>query len=276
MAAAASVLPGRVFGQSAGVSGNFDTAYAELQASLLDYLAGPGYAQVEPAPLVTDDFAFNGGLRYDAVGVPKAPGQMVVQSCARIDDISDKQRADVLPLFSIFHWVPLSGTTGDESFILLHQTMTESVGLDTARMGFVSIPEFEDLRGTVEGMGMTWSEQVFIRDPDEARAALDGSGYWQRPAPGDGPMIPSAGLYYWLGDGMPDRPLGYPASGNWIEIADVGFDSGVDLSASCGLERMVLAATGDYPTWDERLEELMKRIAASDREPPGKDLFEQS
>jgi hypothetical protein len=143
-------------------------------------------------------------------------------------------------------------------------------------MGYVSIPAFETRRATLEGLGLNWSEQVVMRDPIEARAAADGSGYWRRPYPRNEPVIPSAGLYYWIGDGMPDRPLTYPTSAHWIEIADVGIDDDVDLAASCGLDRLVLAATGRYPTWNERLDLLTERIADSGTEPPGKQLFETS
>ncbi len=278
-AAAASVLPGTAFGEFADNSGNFDTEYGKLESFLLDYFAGRGYSEVEQAALVTDDHGFNGGLRYDALGVPDDPGQMVVQGCARIDDIGEKHRPEVLPLFNIFHWAPPSSATADDNFRLLHQALTESIGLDTSRMGFVSIPEFEVLRPSIERMGLSWSQQVVVRDPDEALAAGDGSGYWRRPYPLAELTIPSAGVYYWIGDGRPDHPLTYPTSANWTEIADVGFDGDVDLAASCGLERLVLAATSTYPTWNDRLTQLLERIdrdASSDREPPGKHLFENS
>jgi hypothetical protein len=276
IAAAASALPGRAFGEFADGSGDFETDYRDLETSLLQDFDSFGYAQAAPAPLVTDDFAFNGGLRYDALGVPTGAGQVVVQSCARVDDIVEKVRPDVLSVFNIFHWAPPAGTTGDDIIVLLHQAMSGSVGLDPARMGYVSIPAFETRRATLEDLGLNWSQQVVLRDPIEARAARDGSGYWQRPYPRNEPVIPSAGLYYWIGDGMPDLPLTYPTSQHWIEIADVGIDDAVDLAASCGLDRLVLAATGRYPTWNERLDLLMERIAASGSEPPGKQLFEMS
>jgi hypothetical protein len=247
-----------------------------VEALIVSHFTKKGYRQAKAAPLVTDDAAFNGGLRYDDTGVLKAAGAFVIQPCARTADIAEKDRVDVLPFFHIVRFDGKPGEDRADAFAHVVGYLFGALGLDPARLAFVSIPSFEGLRPHASKAGVDWERQVVLRDPDAALAAGDGSGIFRHPGDHMLPAIPTAGIYHWVGDGAAARAETHPLPGAWTEIGELIIAENGGAAFGFGLERLLFAATGKMPTWDEQLPRLLAQI---DRDSPhgspprGKAMF---
>lgn len=274
----ASVLPGRLAASEEPAGTEFDRAHAATQAAIQDHFSKLGYQPRNPAPIVTRDEIFNGGLRFDetGTGVLEKHGQMVFQQCARLEDIDNKHRRDVLPLFHIFSCSKPLGFKPPQTVAQILTCLTETLGLDPARLAFVGTPLLNDYLPHLEKANVEPIRQIFLRDDAEALAAADGSGYFRFPGNPDAPVQPTAGIYYWIGNGPPQPLASYPPSQNWTEIGEMSLDENDTLAFALGTERVTLASTGLISSWQERLAHLMEYIEndSSGAEPPsGRALF---
>jgi len=264
-------VPKRAAAQSAPAAGADRVA-----ASIVSHLSKKGYRQVKAAPLVNGDGAFNGGLRYDETGVLDTPATFVVQPCARTADIAEKDRVDILPFFHIIRFDGNPGESRADAFAHAVGVLTGPLGLDPARLAFVSIPSFEGLKPHAGKAGVDWERRVVLRDPDAAFAAGDGSGIFRHPGDRTFPAIPTAGIYYWIGQGAPAPVATHPLPAAWTEIGELVIAENGSASFALGLERLAFAVTGRIPTWDEQLPRLMAQIerdSPGGKTPPGKAIF---
>jgi hypothetical protein len=274
--AAAMMLPQTVANRVAAQQGASTADVGRIEASIVTHFSNKGFRQVGPAPLVTENFGFNGGLRYDDTGVLEAPASFVVQPCARTADIAERQRGDVLPFFHIFRFDGKPGEDRTDAFAHVFGYLTGPLKLDPASLAFVSIPSFEGLRPHATRAGVDWDRQVVLRDPDAALKAGDGSGIFRHPGDRTLPAIPTAGIYYWVGQGAAAPADTHPLPGAWTEIGELFIAENGGAAFGFGLERLLFAATGEMPTWDEQLPRLLAQI---DRDsprgspPPGEAMF---
>ena len=251
---------------------------ARVEATLIAYFTRKGYRQIAPAPLVTDDHGFNGGLRYDDSDVRVMPGTFFIQPAARTSDIAQRHRGDVLPIFHIFRLDGKRGEGRNDAFTILMGYLEGSLNLDPARLAFVSIPSFEGMRPQIERAGFDHDRQVYIRDPGEALQAGDGSGFFKHPGNRTYPAYPTAGVYYWVGDGAAPSVKLYPMPAGWTELGELFIAENGIASFALGVERLAYAATGRIPPWDAELSRLMAHIdhaSAPGAPPPGKAMFQQ-
>ena len=132
------------------------------------------------------------------------------------------------------------------------------------------------LRPHAEKAGVDWGRQVVLRDPDTALKAGDGSGIFRHPGKPELPAIPTAGIYYWVGDGTAAPAETHPLPGGWTEIGELFIAEKGGASFGFGLERLAFAATGKIATWDEQLPRLMAQIERDSPRgttPAGKAMF---
>ncbi len=276
LTAASAITPaGTAF---AAVTGSdFDEHVARIRNTLVQHLSAGGYTQIDAAPLVTENHDFNGGLRYDADAVPAADGQFLIQPSARVADISEKNRHDVLPMFHIVRFDRQANHSIADSLKEGLNTLTGPLELDAERLAFVSVPAFEEYRSVLEENGIDWAKQVYIRDDQEARSAKDGSGYFQNPGDKNAPVLLTAGTHYCLDDTRPDGKFSHPVPSSMTEIGELVLEPETSEAAGFGLERLAYAQTGSIPSWEDRLVDLLSEIdaaSAGDAAPPAKALYE--
>ncbi len=165
-----------------------------------------------------------------------------------------------------------------DMFAEMLRCLTTTIGLDPNRLVFVSVPDFEELRPAVDAAGMNWENQVVIRDPDSARAAGDGSGIWQRAGGGVSLVVPTVGIHYRIGELAADTPITYPLPSEWTELGEFSLDKRFLPTFVLGAERLVLTNGGGYPSWNDRLDPLLRRIEVEGEGamPPGYALFKEA
>ena len=56
------------------------------------------------------------------------------------------------------------------------------------------------------------------------------------------------------------RPESYPPSEDWTEIGEASLDEGESVGFAFGTGRIVLATTGQMPSWQEQLTQLLEFI----------------
>ncbi|MEP3275696.1 MAG: hypothetical protein ABJN26_08050 [Stappiaceae bacterium] len=257
---------------------DFNEQVKRVQNILLRHLSAQGYIEIESSPLVTENHDFNGGLQFDTSTIPAAHGQIVVQPSARIGDISQKNRHDVLPIFHILRFDRLVNQSVSDGLKDGLNTLTGPLELDVERLVFVSVPAFEAFRSVLEESGIDWARQVYLRDDQEARHAKDGSGYFQYPGNDNAPLLLTAAAHYCLDDKRPDGKLSYPVPSNMTEIGELLLDPENLISAGFGIERLAYAQSGSIPSWEDRLVDLLSEIEAASAgrtTPPAKVLFEK-
>lgn len=267
-----SAFPGRAFAQMGDQSGPgqevradsaFETAFAEIKQKAIDFHQGLGYRETAPAHLVTDH-RFNGGLRHDAVEALDTanPPVFVIQGIARVGDIEERERHDILPYFHVFfcNWSgeKTEATAVDETLDFL----IGAVGIAPQRLALMSVEILAPHREQLAGHGIDWRRQVVIRDEAEARAAGDGSGYFRPPDHPDQLAVPSVGIYAWLGEGPPPAVDSYPLAEQWTEIGEIDFGPKAPAAQGFGLERLVYATTGLFPSWHDRRDHLLAAVEA--------------
>ena len=176
----------------------------------------------------------------------------------------------------------LDGKPGEDradAFAHVFGYLLGPLSLDPARIAFVSIPSFEGLRPHATRAGVDWERHVVLRDPDAALKAGDGSGIFRHPGKPALPAIPTAGIYYWIGEGAAGPAETHPLPGTWTEIGELFIAENGGADFGLGLERLAFAATGKMATWDEQLPRLMAQIerdSARGATPPGKTIFAKS
>ena len=105
----------------------------ETKAEGMRYFAEHGYAQQEPAAIITG-LPFNGGLNYDEHIAGPARALYLVQPCARVDDALKVDKRGALPLFTILGFVPSPQSLPQHRTKLLFDYLTGVAALDPKRL----------------------------------------------------------------------------------------------------------------------------------------------
>ncbi|MTI01216.1 hypothetical protein [Roseibium sp. RKSG952] len=233
-----------------------------------------GLQEAAPLPIATGTDDYNGGLRHDFDQDALPTNAFVIQPLARVGDVGEKSRVDVLPLFHEVGCHPEGDANGQTTTRLMIRLLTESFGLDPSRIALVSVPQADTMRPVLDEMGLPFAEKVLLRDEAEALAARDASGYFF-PDPFGEDYIVTMGVYYRVGETDEPAPTSYPPSPNWTEIGEIVIDgTAAPLGISIGAERLTYAVTGQFPTWDQRLGALFDLIEQEGAEPPGLVAFQ--
>lgn len=250
----------------------FEQEFANTLNQLRTALSELDLNEVEPLSLASGVDDYNGGLRHDFDQSVLPSGAYVIQPLARVADVDEKSRADVLPMFHEVGCHP-ADANGQAMIRLMMQILTQSFGLDPPRIAFVSVPQADDMRPVLDALGLPFTEKVLLRDEAEALAARDASGFFFPDPFGDEYLV-TMGVYYRLGGTDETAPTAYPPSDNWTEIGEVVIGGqAAPLGISIGAERLTYARTGQYPTWDQRLGALFSKIEDEGAEPPGLAAF---
>ncbi|MEM7443522.1 MAG: hypothetical protein AAF414_09365 [Pseudomonadota bacterium] len=157
---------------------------------------------------------------------------------------------------------------------LAHALFTQSLGLDPGRVAFASVPEAEKMRAPFAAVGWDLDAKVHIRDPEEARRTRDSSGYFY-PHPDEAFFVTSMGIYYRLTEEGEEGFATYPPPSNWTEIGELVIGQVPFPAIVLGVERLTLAASGRYPQWQHRLDQLREAVEAAggDGDLPELDSF---
>ncbi|MCL6283649.1 hypothetical protein M3P21_08910 [Ruegeria sp. 2012CJ41-6] len=254
----------------------FEASYDDVLQRLRTGLNAQGLQEAAPLSIVSGDPAYNGGLRHDFDQSALPQGGFVIQPLARVEDIGERDRADVLPIFHEVGCHPPDDLDKAAQTRMLIRLLTEEFGLDPARLAFVSVPASEEMRPVLDEVGLPFSEKVILRDAEEAFEARDGSGYFF-PNPDGEDFFVTMGVYYRVGETDEPAPSAYPASANWTELGEIVIaGETAPLGVSLGAERLALAVSGQFPTWDERLGQLFAQVesdAGGSGEPAGVAAF---
>jgi len=253
----------------------FETAFQETLSRLKAAFSDLGIQEVRPLPIATQQTNYNGGLRHDFDQSALPAKSFIIQPLARVGDVEEKSRPDVLPLFHEVGCHPDQGTTGQQTTEIMLRLLTEALGLDPARIAFVSVPQADDMGPVLGDLGFPFAEKVLLRNEAEALAARDASGFFFPDPFGDAYLV-TMGVYYRIGERDEISPTSYPPSGNWTEIGEIVIaGEAAPLGLSIGAERLTLALTGLYPSWDQRLGALSEQVIADSggTEPPGLAAF---
>ncbi|MBO9445767.1 hypothetical protein [Ruegeria sp. R14_0] len=271
-AATVGTLLPRVGAAAADQNDTFEQEFANTINQLRTAFSELGFIEAEPLSLASGVDDYNGGLRHDFDQSALPSGEYVIQPLARVADVDEKSRADVLPLFHEVGCHP-ADADGEATTRLMMQVLTQSFGLDPSRIAFVTVPQADDMRPVLDALGLPFTEKVLLRDKAEALAARDASGFFFPDPFGDEYLV-TMGVYYRLGGTDEAAPTAYPPSDNWTEIGEVVIGGqAAPLGISIGAERLTYARTGQYPTWDQRLGALFSRIEDEGAEPPGLAAF---
>lgn len=271
-AAIGTAIPRLAFG-AGGRNDAFESRFSETLAGLQAAFAARGFAESQPLSIVTGNTSYNGGLRHDFDQSALPTNSFIIQPLARVSDVDEKTRPDVLPLFHEVGCHPGGPISGQDATRLMLDLLTRDFGLDPARMAFVSVPQANDMRPVLDEMNLPFAEKVLLRDEAEALAARDASGYFF-PDPFGEDYLVTMGVYYRVGDQDEPAPTSYPPSSNWTEIGEtiIGGDA-APLGISIGAERLTYALTGQFPTWDQRLGALFAQTEQEGASPPGIAAF---
>ncbi len=271
LATAGSLLPPVALAtpdQNAG----FEQDLTETLTRLRSLLSERGLSESEPLSIASGIDDYNGGLRHDFDQSNLPANAFVVQPLARVADIDEKSRPDVLPFFHEVGCHP-ADADGPTAIRLMVDLLVDGFGLKSSRIAFVSVPQANDMRPVLDGMGLSFADKVHLRDEAEALAARDASGFFFPDPFGDEYLV-TMGVYYRIGDTDEPAPAAYPPSANWTEIGEIVIGGEVaPLGISLGAERLTYALTGQFPTWDERLGSLFAHVEQSGAEPPGLAAF---
>lgn len=272
-----AMIPGATLGGTNSALVDFNVEFDDISRRLKSTLNALGAEQKSALPIVSDDFDYNGGLRHDSDLQQLAMGEFVVQPCARIEDIEERDRPDVLPMFHECALRFPRGINHEESARLSISLLLEEFGLDPGRLAFVSVPQAKKLRPVFKGIGIDFEERTYIRDAAEALAARDSSGFFFQSPLSPKPYV-TVGVYYRLGAGDVEDISAYPPPAGWSEIAEIVLagPSGPDPILAIGVERLTLVTSGRYLTWGQRLEtlfETIERDSLAIGNPPGIDFF---
>ncbi len=272
-AAAFSAVAPQFATGATGDNSAFEAEFAKTIADLQAAFSGLGFAQSEPLPIVTGNTDYNGGLRHDFDQDALPVNAFIVQPLARVADVDEKARPDVLPLFHEVGCHPGADISGRDTTELMLRILTRDFGLDPSRIAFVSVPQADDMRPVLDAMDLPFAEKVLLRDEAEALAARDASGYFFPDPFGEAHLL-TMGVYYRVGDVEEPAPTAYPPSPNWTEIGEIIIGGeAAPLGISIGAERLTYARTGQFPTWEQRLGALFTQVQQDGTEPPGLAAF---
>lgn len=266
-----SMLPAIATAENADPA--FEAHFDDVLTRLRAQLESLGMNESAALPLATGDTGRNGGLRHDFDQAALPQGHFVVQPLARVGDVVERGRADILPLFHEIGCHPPGSLGAGAQLRMMVRILTDGFGLDPARLAFVSVPESEALRPALDELGLPYAEKVLLRDAQEAFETRDASGYFF-PDPAGEAFFVTMGIYYRLSEVGDAAPAAYPPLPDWTEIGEIVIAGDTaPLGFSFGGERLTLAITGQYPTWDQRLGQLFAAAEAEGGAPPGITLF---
>lgn len=250
----------------------FEHAFSETLAQLRTIYSELGYTEANALPIASGAEDYNSGLRHDFDQSTLPLDAFVIQPLARLADVDEKSRPDVLPLFHEVGCHP-AGADGQATTRLMMGILTDGFDLDPSRIALVSVPQSDDMRPVLDGLGLPYDQKVLLRDEAEALAARDASGFFFPDPFGDEYLV-TMGVYYRVGDSDEPAPAAYPPSANWTEIGEIiiGGDA-APLGLSIGAERLTYARTGQYPMWDQRLGALFALADQEGAEPTGLTAF---
>lgn len=255
----------------------FEAEFDNTLTHLRQVFSDLGYSESRPLPIATGDNTFNGGLRHDFDQSALPTRAFVIQPLARVADIDEKARMDILPLFHEVGCHPEKGADGEDTTRLMLRVILEDFGLDPERIALVSVPQSIAVKPALAKFGLPFSKKVLLRDAAEALAARDASGFFF-PNPNGEDFFVTMGVYYRIGDQNEASPTAYPPSNGWTEIGEIVIEGDTaPLGISLGAERLTLARTGLYPVWNERLAQLAaqtRQDAINGNVPPGLAEFE--
>ncbi len=255
-------------GQNEAFEAQFAQTILDLQSAFAEF----GFSRSSPLSIVTGNADYNGGLRHDFDQNALSTNAFVIQPLARVGDVDEKTRPDVLPLFHEVGCHP-GLASGRDTTELMVRLLTGEFGLDPSRIAFVSVPQADDMRPVLDAMNLPFAEKVLLRNEAEALAARDASGFFFPDPLGEDYLV-TMGVYYRVGDQMEPAPTAYPPSANWTEIGEIIIGGEIaPLGISIGAERLTYALTGQFPTWDERLGALFAQVDQDGAEPPGLAAF---
>ncbi|CUK07288.1 hypothetical protein RUE5091_02917 [Ruegeria denitrificans] len=271
-AATVGTLLPRVAAAATDQNEAFEQEFGKTIDHLRKTFLGLGFNEAAPLSIASGRDDFNEGLRHDFDQSALPSNAFVIQPLARVADVDEKSRADVLPLFHEVGCHP-ADADGQTTTRLMLRILTEGFDLDPARIAFVSVPQSEDMRAVLDEMALPFTEKVLLRDEAEALAARDASGFFF-PDPFGDAYIVTMGVYYRVGGTNESAPAAYPPSANWTEIGEIVIGGeAAPLGISIGSERLTYARTGQYPTWDQRLGLLFAAAEQDGAEPPGLTAF---
>ncbi|MFY2824461.1 hypothetical protein [Ruegeria sp. MALMAid1280] len=257
---------------AAGQREDFETDLGSTLTRFRAKFGALGFDESAALPILTGDASYNGGLRHDFDQSALPFNSFVIQPLARVSDVEEKSRADVLPLFHEVGCHP-AGADGQTTTELMMRLLIDDFTLDPSRIAFVSVPLADELRPVLDDMGLSFAEKVLLRDEAGALAARDASGFFF-PDPFDDDYVVTMGVYYRVGNVDEPAPKTYPPSANWTEIGEIVIaGDAAPLGISIGAERLVYAITGQYPTWEQRLGALFAQVEEEGTEPPGLTAF---
>ncbi|MCP4308797.1 MAG: hypothetical protein GY788_28760 [bacterium] len=262
-----ALLPGAAIAQTPSAAREFETDFETTMKELRSFFGNLAFEEVPARPIVTDDHSHNGGLRFDADVSSLSPGHFVIQPSARVSDIKERARGDLLPMFHVFAGQLPEGETRESQARMLLGLLTGPFGLDPAKLAFASVAEVEVLRPLLEELGYDFGEKVLIRDRQEALRMRDTSGYFF-PDPLAPHFITSMGIYYRMTEEGLAGFSSYPPPLEWTEVAELTVDGISPPAIAIGLERLTLATTGRYPKWEHRLELLLEKVEEDAATPP--------
>jgi hypothetical protein len=252
----------------------FDAKMDLVRRSLVER----GFAEVAPMPIVTGIHHYNGGLQHDADVSILTPASFVIQPSARVDDAVERGRTDLLPIFHVLASQAPEGQDHGAQARFMVGLLIDTFGLAPSRIAFATVPEAVVMQPAIGQAGFDFSEKVLIRDEEEALARRDTSGYFFPDPTDPNFLIVSVGVYYRLTEEGDAGFKVYPPPPEWTEVAEFSV-SGIEPPAfAIGIERLALAASGFYPTWEERLPLLFEKVEqqVGDRGlPPGLEHFRQ-
>ncbi len=220
-----------------------------LADELAQHLQQRDYRLTAPLPLVTED-AFNGGLQFDDEIQGSLAGRFVIQPAARVEDIKQKDRIGVLPLF---HIINFDQSKDPKGLLPLDQTfnfLIRHLGLEPNRMRFTGTEKALFLVPFLAKHGLVES-QLRLVDWDKARALGTGSGYFEPKGHPRTPSFNTLSLEYLLADGS-ELEIG--------EITLTDDRAAAVRNAGFGLERLSFARGDRLISWNETLPAFRRAV----------------
>lgn len=226
-----------------------DDQTSRLAKELLQHLEQRGYELTSPLPLVTEH-SFNGGLQFDDEITGSSAGHVVIQPAARVDDIKQKDRIGILPLFHIINFDQSKGTTGVRPLNQTFNFLIHHLGLEPSRLRFTGTDKALFLLPFLAEHGIVES-QLRLVDWDKARALGTGSGYFEPKGHPRSPSFNTLSLEYLLDDGIE------------LEIGEITLTDdrpAAVRSAGFGLERLSFARGDRLTKWYETLPAFRRAV----------------
>ena len=203
---------------------------------------------------VISEVDYNGGLAYDegAYDFEDAKAQLVLQSCSRVEDIQNKTKLGILPIFTILAFSAAPDSDFSDPTKLLFDYLIGVVGLEPSRLKITTTELAEPLFPLFELYGV-FLPQIRIRSLEEARASGDGSGYFAPKGHPNSPAYSTYSVEYVLSSKQTkygEKTVDFDTTTNEIELAEMGVNINPGFYAGgVGLERIRMARNDKPMYW---------------------------